>query len=491
MTTSAIAGGSSARDHEAWSRAVVSRDPRFDGVFYVGISTTGIYCRPVCPARVSYPERRRFFPSAAAAEQEGYRPCLRCRPELAPGLGVCDAVPRVARAAAMRIATGALNGRSVAELAQELGVGERHLRRAMERELGVSPVELAQTHRLLMAKCLLTDTDLPVTRVAFASGFQSLRRFNSVFQERYRLSPSMLRRRPRPTLASPAPGLPGDWIRLTLGYRAPLAWGELVQRIAPDTPPGVGSIEGVRYGRTVALEGCRGVILVEAEPAASHVNVDLSGSLLPALMPLLARLRHLLDLDAEPAVIDAHLEQEGLADLIAQRPGLRLPGAFDGFEIAARELMGSNDLFGRVTQELGEPFDTGIASLDRLGLTPYRVAEAARFIAHLGVPARRAEALASLGQAVADGELRLEPGSEVPATLEALTRIPGVDARSATAIVMRALHWPDAFWAAEPELQRAAGVRTTESLQRIAERWRPWRGYAAAQLAYVKAVRRE
>ena len=208
-------------------------------------------------------------------------------------------------------------------------------------------------------------------------------------------------------------------------------------------------------------------------------------------MPLRARLRHLLDLDAEPAVIDAHLEQEGLADLIAQRPGLRLPGAFDGFEIAARELMGSNDLFGRVTQELGEPFDTGIASLDRLGLTPYRVAEAARFIAHLGVPARRAEALASLGQAVADGELRLEPGSEVPATLEALTRIPGVDARSATAIVMRALHWPDAFWAAEPELQRAAGVRTTESLQRIAERWRPWRGYAAAQLAYVKAVRRE
>lgn len=480
---SMTAPGRSSRDHDAWSRAVVSRDPRFDGVFYVGISTTGIYCRPVCPARVSYPERRRFFPSAAAAEQEGYRPCLRCRPELAPGMAVCDAVPRVARAAAMRIAAGALNGRSVAELAQEFGVGERHLRRAMERELGVSPVELAQTHRLLMAKCLLTDTDLPVTRVAFASGFQSLRRFNTVFQERYRLSPSMLRQRPRPRLASPAPDLPGDWIRLTLGYRPPLAWEALLRSIASDTPPGVGVVEGSRYGRTVALEGCRGVIFVETEPAASHVNVDLSVSLLPALMPLLARLRHLLDLDAEPAIIDAHLEQEGLADFIRQHPGLRLPGAFDGFEVAARELLGS-DLLGAVTQELGEPFDTGIPSLGRLGLTPYRVAEAGRLITHLGAPARRAEALASLAQAMADGALRLEPGSEVPATLEALTRIPGMDARSATAIVMRALHWPDAFWAADPELQRAAGVRGTEALRRTAERWRPWRGYAAAQLGY-------
>jgi AraC family transcriptional regulator, regulatory protein of adaptative response / DNA-3-methyladenine glycosylase II len=433
----------SSRDHDAWSRAVVSRDPRFDGVFYVAISTTGIYCRPVCPARVSYPERRRFFASAAAAEQEGYRPCLRCRPELAPGLAVCDAVPRVARAAAIRISAGALNGRSVAELAKELGVSERHLRRAMERELGVSPVELAQTHRLLMAKCLLTDTDLPVTRIAFASGFQSLRRFNTVFQERYRLSPSMLRQRPRPGLASPAPDLPGDWIRLTLGYRAPLAWDALVASIVGDTPPGTGVVEGSRYGRTVALEGCRGVVLVERDLTAPQVNVDLSVSLLPALMPLLARLRHLLDLDAEPAVIDGHLEQEGLADLVTKTPGLRLPGAFDGFEVAARELLGL-ELLARVTRELGEPLDTGIASLDRLALTPYRAAEAGRFMIELGVPARRAEAVTAIAQAMADGVLRLEPGCEVPATVEALTRISGVGERSGTAIVMRALHWPDA-----------------------------------------------
>ena len=286
-------------DHDACSRAVVSRDPRFDGVFFVGISTTRIYCRPVCPARVSYPERRRFFEStAAAAERDGFRPCLRCRPELAPGRALCDAVPRVARAAAIRIAAGALNGHGVADLARELGVGERHLRRAMERELGVSPIELAQTHRLLLAKCLLTDTTLPVTRVAFASGFQSLRRFNSVFQERYRMSPSGLRRRPRPAARSVLPlGRPGDWVRLSLPYRPPLAWRELIARIAGDTPPGVGVVEGSRYGRTVALEGCRGALFLEAGAANAQVRVDVTVSLLPALMPLLARLRQLLDLD--------------------------------------------------------------------------------------------------------------------------------------------------------------------------------------------------
>src|ERR687898_291367 len=178
-------------------RAVHARDARFDGIFFVGITTTMVYCRPVCPARVSYPDRRRFFDSAAAAERAGYRPCLRCRPELAPGRALMDAVPRLARLAAQRIAAGALNGQSVADLARELGVSERHLRRALERELGGSPAELAQTHRLLLAKRLLADTSLPVTRIAFASGFQSLRRFNSVFRERYRLSPSALRRAPR------------------------------------------------------------------------------------------------------------------------------------------------------------------------------------------------------------------------------------------------------------------------------------------------------
>jgi AraC family transcriptional regulator of adaptative response / DNA-3-methyladenine glycosylase II len=475
-------------DHDALSRAVVARDPRFDGVFFVGISTTGIYCRPVCPARVSYPERRRFFGSAAEAERDGFRPCMRCRPELAPGRAVCDAVPRVARAAAARIAAGALNGRSVIDLAQELGVTERHLRRAMERELGVTPVELAQTHRLLLAKCLLTDTDLPVTRIAFASGFQSLRRFNSVFRQRYRMSPSALRQRPAPaTENKPGEGLPGDWVRLALGFRAPLDWDALVADIAPDTPPGVGVAEGRRYGRTVSLEGCRGVIFLEAGDA--QVRVELSESLLPALMPLLARLRHLLDLDAEPAAIDPHLAAGGLGDLVTRRPGLRVPGAFDGFEVVARELLGS-ELHARVAQALGDPIDTGVPLLGWLAPTPERMADAgAEFLARLGVPSQAAGALVEAARAVVDGALRLEPGSDVPATLRALGRIPGLDSLAATTIVTRALHWPDAFPLGDARLQRVVGVRGVKAMGRMADRWRPWRSYGAAHLAWAAAAR--
>src|SRR5687767_14707460 len=219
-------------DPDACQRALGARDARFDGLFFVGITTTRVYCRPVCPARVSYPERRRFFETPAAAEGAGFRPCLRCRPELAPGRALIDAIPRLAHVAAHRIAAGALNGRSVADLARDLGVSERHLRRAMEREVGVSPLELAQTHRLLLAKRLLADTSLSVTRVAYASGFQSLRRFNAVFRERYRLSPSAIRRMPRsrtmPGANGPQAVSATDLVKLTLAYRAPLAWTELL-----------------------------------------------------------------------------------------------------------------------------------------------------------------------------------------------------------------------------------------------------------------------
>jgi len=470
-------------DPDACSRAIASHDPRFDGLFFVGITTTRIYCRPVCPARITYPERRRFFESPAAAERSGFRPCLRCRPELAPGRVVCDAVPRVARAAAVRIAAGALNGRGVRDLAGDLGVSERHLRRAMERELGVSPVELAQTHRLLLAKCLLTDTRLPVTRVAFASGFQSLRRFNSVFRERYRMSPSVLRQRPRSAARTVVPAGPaGDWVRLTLGYRPPLAWQPLLETIAGDTPPGVGVRSGSRYGRTVALERCRGVVFLEPAATGPHVNVDLSVSLLPALMPLLARLRHLLDLDAEPAAIDTQLADGGLAKLVRGRPGLRLSGAFDGFEVAAGELLGP-DLLEGVTRTLGEPFDTAIAGLDRLGLTVDRIADAGPAgLTTAGVAPHRAETLAVLAREVARGGLRLEPGADVPSTRRLLAEIPGLGVRTAARIVMRALHWPDAFPSTAAPLQRAAGVRSAAALLRMAERWRPWRGYAAGHL---------
>ena len=503
-------GRSLALQTDACQRAVVARDARFDGLIFVGITTTRVYCRPVCPARVSYPDRRRFFDSAAAAERAGFRPCLRCRPELAPGRALMDAVPRLARVAAHRIEAGALNGHGVADLAGELGVSERHLRRALERELGVSPVELAQTHRLLLAKRLLADTALPVTRIAFASGFQSLRRFNSLFRERYRMSPSALRRGPRngtrpgtearPALEDPAsPSL----VHLTVAYRAPFAWDVLAALLRREAIPGVETFHGGRYLRTVALAGHSGVVAVgnaasesAGRSARSHLDVEVSPSLLPALMPLLARLRQHFDLDAEPAVVDACLTQGGLGALVKRHPGIRVPGAFDGFEVALGALVrgsdraagGRGDLLRRIVAEFGEPVDTGVAGLERMAPDAARVAEAgASRLMALGLPRRRAESLAALAGEVACGALRLEPGSDVESIRRALRDIAGIGDRLATTLVMRALYWPDAFPASDAVLQRAAGVSSAAALRERAEAWRPWRAYAAMHLWLVDA----
>ncbi len=488
----------SALDPAVLSRACDARDSRFDGLFFVAITTTGIYCRPVCPARVSFPDRRRFFTSAAAAEQAGFRPCLRCRPELAPGRAQIDIVSRLAAHAAKRGAAGALHGHGVAELACELGVSERHLRRAFERELGVSPVQLALTHRLLLAKRLLTDTSLPVTRIAYASGFQSLRRFNAVFQEHYRMPPSALRRSRR---ARPPSGLAGriDLLRLTLAYRAPLAWSALVNCLARDAIPGVDFVEGGQYARTVDLDGRRGVIFVEDStvaaggaatmgaqeraPGSAHLNVDISPSLVPVLMPLLAHLRHLFDLDAEPTVIDSHLAAEGLRALVARHPGMRIPGAFSGFEAAFRALLGDpgaglqkNELAQRVTEALGEPSENAQPRLGWLLPTAERVADAGTTrLEELGVPRARAEALAAIARKLVGGSLTLDAGRDPVETRRALLAIDGVSDQVATMIIMRALSWPDAFPIAASALESAP-------LLARAERWRPWRAYALLHL---------
>jgi AraC family transcriptional regulator of adaptative response / DNA-3-methyladenine glycosylase II len=466
-------------------RALDARDARFDGLFFVGITTTGIYCRPVCPARVSYHDRRRFFDTAASAERAGFRPCLRCRPELAPGRALIDAVPNLARVAAHRIGAGALNGRGVSDLARELGVSDRHLRRVLEHELGVSPLELAQTHRLLLAKRLLADTSLPVTRIAYASGFQSLRRFNSVFRERYRLSPSAIRRgRTGAGDGGVALDPSGDLVRLTLGYRPPLAWDALLALLRRDAVPGLELVEGERYARAVQLEGRSGVVWVgpPGEAGASHLRVEISSLLLPALMPLLARLRQLFDLDAEPAAVDAHLERSGLGPLVRRRPGLRVPGALDGFEAALRVLLGG-PAFARVLIALGDPIATGVPGLDRLGPGAERVARSsAPELVALGVPPRRAEAVIEVARALAGGSLLLEPGGDVAVALRVLRGIVGMDDRLPTAIVTRALHWPDAFPASDRGLQRAAGATGVRELRARAERWRPWRAYAALHL---------
>ena len=477
---------------DVFARALDARDARFDGVFFVGITTTRIYCRPVCPARVAYQDHRRFFRSAAAAESAGFRPCMRCRPELAPGLALIDAVPRLARAAAHRIAAGALNGRTVADLASDPGVGERQLRRALEREIGVSPLALAQTHRLLLAKQLLADTRLTVTRIAYSSGFQSLRRFNAAFREQYRMPPTAVRRRTswRSPKTSPADDAP---LHLTLAYRAPFAWGTLLEFLRADAIAGVEIVDDTRYCRTIEVDGHSGFVVVEGRPHASHLDVAVSPSLVPVLMPLLARLRHLFDLDAEPNVIDAHLVESGLGTLVARRPGLRLPGSIDGFDVALRAILrgrarvsngaSSNDPARRAAWALGEPIDTGIAALSRLTPCAARVADAGSLrLEALGIPRSRAVAAVSVASLVADGTLRLEPGSDAAATRRALTEIAGIGDKLATTIVMRALDWPDALPETDRGLQRAAGVSSPGQLRARGERWRPWRAYAALHL---------
>lgn len=394
-----------------------------------------------------------------------------------------DAMSRLAHMAAHRIAAGALNGRKVADLAAELRVSERHLRRALQREMGVSPVELAQTHRLLLAKRLLADTALSVTDIAFASGFESLRRFNVTFRERYGMSPSALRR-PSPAKETP----PKDLLRITLAYRPPLAWDVLIAFLRREATPGVEVVNGRRYGRTVRLDGRTGIVFAEDSPAEAQVKVDISPSLLPVLMPLLARLRRLFDLDAQPTVVDGHLERAGLAALVRRRPGVRLPGALDGFEVGLRALLGS--AAGRVAEALGEPLETGIPALHRLAPSAERVVEAgAPGLVALGVAPRRAEVILTFARAIAEGALRLDPGNDVAETHRALMEITGIDERLATKIVTQALYWPDAFPVSDPALQRAAGAASPRALRARAEKWRPWRAYAALHLSLQQADR--
>lgn len=464
-------------------RALSARDPRFDGVFFVGVTSTRVYCRPICPARTPGRDRCRFYPVAAAAEREGFRPCRRCRPELAPGAAPVDAVGRTARLAASRIAAGAMDERGLDALARELGVGPRHLRRAIRRELGVSPVELAQTHRLLLAKRLLTDTSLPIIDVAFSSGFASVRRFNALFRSRYRLTPGDLRK-------SAGRTTPDGRIRLTLAYRPPFAWDAMLDFLRVRAVAGVERVTDDAYLRTVGVGG-GGWIRVEPSPRRHALAVDLPIAAARGLPPLLAGLRRLFDLDAAPDAIDDHLARDGrLREDVRRTPGLRVPGAFDGFELAVRAVLGqqvsvrgATTLAGRFARAFGEPIETPFPELDRLAPSPERVAAATPDeLAAIGLVRSRAECLRALAAAVRDGEISLEPGPDPAAGLERLMTIPGVGPWTARYIAMRAGRWPDAFPHHDLVLRKALGTRSPAEALAAAEPWRPWRAYAAMHL---------
>ena len=459
-------------------QAMLSHDARFDGVFFVGVATTGIYCRPVCTARTPRQENCAFFRSAAAAERAGFRPCLRCRPELAPGNAQVDAVSRLAACAARRIEEGALSEKSLTQLAAEMGVSDRHLRRVIESEFGVSPVELAQTQRLLLAKRLLTDTDLTITEVAFASGFSSLRRFHALFRERYRLNPTELRR------SRPAGAL-RDSLACELAYRPPLHWTALLDFLAGHASCGIEAVEGGRYLRTVAHGKCSGWIAVAPSEGKATLRVEVSASLAPTLQPALARIKRQFDLTANPEQIAAHL-----GALAEAHPGLRVPGAFDGFEMAVRSVIGqqvsvraATTLAGRFVRTFGEPIFTPFPTLTNLTPTAERVAAAdVEEIIALGIIAARAKTILGLARAVAEGSVSLEPGADVEETITRLKELPGIGEWTAQMIAMRALSWPDAFPSNDLGLIKALNEKNPKSLLQRAEAWRPWRAYAVMHL---------
>ncbi|MGE0356269.1 MAG: AlkA N-terminal domain-containing protein [Burkholderiales bacterium] len=469
-------------DPDQCYRALRTHDSRFDGRFFVGVGTTGIYCRPVCTAKTPLARNCRYFPSAAAAESQGYRPCLRCRPELAPGYATVDANRRLAQAAAGMIEDGRLEEASLADLAAALGVTDRHLRRVFQQEFGVSPVDYAQTQRLLLAKRLLTDTPLPVLEVAMASGFSSLRRFNDLFRTRYRMTPGALRS------AAPARA-DADTLRFDLAYRPPYDWPAMLDFLGRRAVAGVEAVEGNRYRRTVRIERAgkvhQGWIAVAPSPRKSALRVAASASLAAAVPALLARVKPLFDLACRPDEIAA-----ALGPLARGNPGLRLPGALDGFEVAVRAILGqqvtvraATTLAGRFALAFGEPLATPHAGLDRLFPTPARIAATASGdIAALGIIAARARAIVALAGEVASGALRLDPTAPVDETLAALARLPGVGPWTAQYVAMRALAWPDAF--PHPDVAVLDAMDEPDARRALvrAEAWRPWRAYAVLHL---------
>ncbi len=469
--------------------ALRARDRRFDGRFFVGVSSTGIYCRPICAVRTPRRENCAFFPSPAAAEEHGFRPCLRCRPELAPGIAPIDATERYAAAAARLIEQGFLVGRSVAALAARMGITDRHLRRVFADRFGVSPLAYFQTQRLLLAKHLLADTHLPITEVAQAAGFGSLRRFHDAVRERYRLSPSELRRANQAVGSGAPAAKTGSTVALRLGYRPPLDWPYLLDWLASRCVAGVESVAGDTYLRTLAFEqaGCRvsGTVRVRADPARCVLLVEPSASLLPALPTVLARLRRLFDLDAAPQDIATVL-----GDLALHRTGLRVPGAVGGFEGAARAVLeqqvsakAASRLLGRLAERFGEPIDTPSDGLTRLFPSAEAVAKASRdAIAAIGIPGTRAQALLGLARATVEGRLDLDEVIDVERGMTALQAIPGIGPWTAGYIAMRAWSWPDVFLPGDHVIRRRFPELGPGALAAHAARWSPWRSYAVFHL---------
>jgi len=474
-----------ALDASTCYRALAARDVRFDGRFFTGVKTTGIYCRPVCPARTPRRENVRFFPCAAAAEKEGFRACRRCRPDAAPGTPAWAGTSATVARALRLISDGILDERPVDALSGRLGVGERHLRRLFHHELGASPAEIAATRRIHFARRLLRETELPVADVAFSAGFGSIRRFNEAFREAFDCTPGEYRRG-----GEDPPARRGE-LSLRLPYQPPYRWSDLAGFLSIRAIPGVESFAGGAYRRSFADGESAGTLEIRPAPGEDALELRVPSIGAPELLSISARARRLFDVDADVATIARDLSRDRqLAADVRRAPGMRVPGCWDPFEIAVRAVLGqqvtisaATTLVGRVVRELGRPLAAPSGAVTHLFPRPADVAAAD--LRGIGVPGRRAAALRALAGAFARGEIDALAARGVDEFVAGLTKIPGIGPWTAHYVAMRALSEPDAFPAGDLWLRRWIVPGTTLSEAAAEERsavWRPWRAYAALYL---------
>jgi AraC family transcriptional regulator of adaptative response / DNA-3-methyladenine glycosylase II len=475
-------------DHDACYRALAVRDPRFDGRLFTGVRTTGVYCRPICPARTPRSENVVFFPTAAAAHEAGFRPCLRCRPETAPDLGAWRGASNTVSRALALVEMGALDEASVDALASRVGVGERQLRRLFQQHLGASPVAVAQSRRVLLAKQLIHETRLPMTEIAMAAGFGSLRRFNDTFQTLFKRPPTALRRAADTDVSA---GPHGE-ITLLLRYRPPYDWPAMLAFLRVRAITGVESVHNNTYRRTIGLDGQQGTVSVQPTPG-NALQATVRFPKLSSLPQIIARLRRVFDLAADPDAIALQLVKDPtLAPLVTARPGLRVPGAWDGFELAVRAVLGQQitvpgaiRLAGALVTRFGQPLRDPDGALTHIFPDPAALIGADP--ASMGMPRSRGAALLSVAAAVVADPHIFAAGRSLDEAITQLKALPGIGEWTAQYIAMRQLREPDAFPAADIGLMRAMadadGLRpTATALLARAETWRPWRAYAAQHL---------
>lgn len=477
------------QNKEALYAAFESKDARFDGRFYVGIKSTGIYCRPTCYARMPKYDNCTFFETAAEAEQAGYRPCLLCRPELAPGYAPVDASASLARRAAKYMEQNCGRDERMGELAARLGCTDRHLRRVFEQEYHVKPIEYMGTCRLLLAKSLLTDTDLSVLDVSMASGFHSLRRFHDVFREKYKMTPTKLRKGIRKD------SVKNDSITLALGYRPPYRWDKMLEFLALRAIPGVEKVEGDIYKRTVHLVSSENVhiygwICVKNDECRDRLSVTLSSSLIPILPAVLGRVKNLFDLYCEPDVVENTLKSmdEIIPGLFI--PGIRIPGCFDPFEMGVRAVLGQQitvkaaaTLAGRLAGQFGQPVETGIQGLNAAFPSPETIlalkGPVENHLGPVGVIAARARTIQLYAGIVSEKKIDFECCADPLKAMDTLMSLPGIGPWTANYIAMRALGFTDGFPATDLGIKKVLLPRDTKEILALAENWRPWRAYAA------------